>query len=153
MMRGVLAACVAGVVAMTTPAMAEVTHTILGFDDLQGWADDDHQAALSVFLNTCGDMNDPDWKGICAVAARQTNAKTFFELFFRPVLIEDGTEMLFTGYYEPELNGSRTRAMAVRGSHAATSKNKRCWTVAALRLPGSTIRPTFFSCMCRDRGG
>jgi len=109
MMRGVLAACVAGVVAMTTPAMAEVTHTILGFDDLQGWADDDHQAALSVFLNTCGDMNDPDWKGICAVAARQTNAKTFFELFFRPVLIEDGTEMLFTGYYEPELNGSRTR--------------------------------------------
>jgi len=89
--------------------MAEVTHTILGFDDLQGWADDDHQAALSVFLNTCGDMNDPDWKGICAVAARQTNAKTFFELFFRPVLIEDGTEMLFTGYYEPELNGSRTR--------------------------------------------
>jgi membrane-bound lytic murein transglycosylase A len=28
-------------------------------------------------------------------------------LFFRPVLIEDDTSALFTGYFEPELNGSR----------------------------------------------
>ncbi|WP_226780000.1 murein transglycosylase A [Oceaniglobus trochenteri] len=94
---------------MTTPAASEVTHTILSFDDLNGWAEDDHEAALSVFLDTCGDMPDPDWRGVCAVARHQTNAKTFFELFFRPVLIEDGQDMLFTGYFEPELRGSRTR--------------------------------------------
>jgi membrane-bound lytic murein transglycosylase A len=34
-------------------------------------------------------------------------ARTFFELFFRPVLIEDGQPALFTGYFEPELDGSR----------------------------------------------
>jgi len=109
MMRGVLAACVAGVVAMTTPAASEVTHTILSFDELRGWTEDDHQGALSVFLNTCRDMRDPDWKGVCAVATQQTSARTFFELFFRPVLIEDGRDMLFTGYFEPELKGSRIR--------------------------------------------
>jgi len=109
MMRGLLAACVAGLLAMTAPAAAETRHTILSFDDLRSWADDDHQAALSVFLNTCRDMRDPDWQGVCAVAAQQTNARTFFELFFRPVLIEDGRDMLFTGYFEPELSGSRSR--------------------------------------------
>ncbi len=31
----------------------------------------------------------------------------FFELFFRPVLIEDGQAPLFTGYFEPELEGDR----------------------------------------------
>ena len=36
--------------------------------------------------------------------------KGFFEAFFQPVLIEDGEEMLFTGYYEPELEGARTRS-------------------------------------------
>ena len=35
---------------------------------------------------------------------------SFFELFFRPVLIEDGEDALFTGYFEPELDGSRTRS-------------------------------------------
>nr|WP_108483909.1 MltA domain-containing protein [Oceaniglobus ichthyenteri] len=92
---------------MTGPAASDAAHKILSFDDLKGWADDDHQAALDVFLNTCRDMRDPEWRGVCNFAKQQTNARTFFELFFRPVLIEDGQPMLFTGYYEPELNGSR----------------------------------------------
>ena len=108
-MRGLWAACCVGLLAMTSPAASDVTHTILSFEDLRGWHDDDHQAALSVFLNTCGDMRDPDWQGVCKIAREQTNAKTFFELFFRPVLIEDGEPMLFTGYYEPELRGARNQ--------------------------------------------
>ncbi len=84
----------------------DTTHTILRFDDLNGWDADDHAAALDVFLNTCPDMRDPDWQSLCALAQQKPDAKSFFELFFRPVLIENGTRSLFTGYFEPELTGS-----------------------------------------------
>ncbi len=94
---------------MTGSAMAQPTYTLLGFEDLQGWAADDHQAALTVFRDTCGDINDKEWEGLCAFAADVTDAKAFFELFFEPVLIEDGEDMLFTGYYEPEIPGSLTQ--------------------------------------------
>ena len=90
-------------------AAGEVTHTVLKFSDLDGWSDDDHDAALTVFRNTCRDMRGPDWLPLCAMAKTQTNARTFFELFFRPVLIQDGADALFTGYFEPELNGARHR--------------------------------------------
>ncbi|WP_254919060.1 murein transglycosylase A [Oceanicola sp. 22II-s10i] len=87
----------------------EITRRILDFAQLDGWANDDHTSALAVFLNTCQDMKDPDWRAICAAAGHQKpeSARAFFELFFRPVLIEDGSPMLFTGYFEPELDGSR----------------------------------------------
>lgn len=90
-------------------SMANPTYQLLQFDDLSGWADDDHQTAMDVFLNTCGDMKDPNWASLCAVAATGQDAKSFFERFFTPVLIEDGAEALFTGYFEPELRGSLTR--------------------------------------------
>ncbi|MEJ6396608.1 murein transglycosylase A [Yoonia sp. 208BN28-4] len=89
--------------------MAETTYTLLQFDELEGWADDDHQAALSVFLNTCRDLNDPEWENLCAFAGDAPNPRDFFELFFQPILIEDGQDMLFTGYYEPELRGALTQ--------------------------------------------
>lgn len=89
--------------------MADMTYTLLKFDELNGWADDDHQAALSVFLNTCGDLAEPEWVSLCRFARDSPNARDFFELFFQPVLIEDGNDMLFTGYYEPELRGALTQ--------------------------------------------
>lgn len=100
------------VAVMTTSASAEVTRSILSYDDLNGWAADDHGAALSVFLNTCGDLDDPDWQALCGVARtyKPDAARSFFELFFRPVLVEDGKDGLFTGYFEPELDGSKTRS-------------------------------------------
>ena len=89
---------------------AETTHSLLDFDALDGWAFDDHDAALTVFAETCGDIDDPDWRPICAAARQQKGgARAFFELFFRPVMIEDGAPALFTGYFEPELDGSRRR--------------------------------------------
>ncbi|MGH1330082.1 MAG: murein transglycosylase A [Paracoccaceae bacterium] len=88
----------------------ELKVSVLGFEDLNGWAEDDHQAALDVFLETCMDMKSADWRAICALAGSQPSARAFFELFFRPVLIEDGAEALFTGYFEPELSGSRYRS-------------------------------------------
>nr|WP_321249892.1 murein transglycosylase A [uncultured Ruegeria sp.] len=101
-----------GAMTAASAAGAEATRSILSFDDLDGWAADDHGAALSVFLNTCNDLNDPDWRALCGVAQTYSPdaARAFFELFFRPVLVEDGKEALFTGYFEPELDGSRTRS-------------------------------------------
>ncbi len=88
-----------------------VTYTVASFDDLDGWAADDHAAAFNTFLNTCADFDDPDWKSLCAVARTHSpeTARSFFELFFRPVLVQDGKDGLFTGYFEPELEGSRVR--------------------------------------------
>lgn len=97
-------------------ARAEVTYEILRFDQLDGWEKDDHAAALRAFLVTCPDLDAPDWQTICALAQQiePDAAQQFFELFFRPVLVRDGAETLFTGYYEPELNGSRTRTERFR---------------------------------------
>lgn len=105
MTRLVRALAVLGLIMTGQPAASETQYSILKFSDLKGWAEDDHRAALATFLNTCRDMDDPDWRSLCALAADQTDAKAFFELFFRPVLIEDGSPALFTGYFEPELDG------------------------------------------------
>ncbi len=98
-----------------TPAQAtDVTYDVLDFDQLDGWADDDHAAALKVFLNTCRDMKDPDWRALCKYANADPEPRQFFELFFRPVLIDDGQDALFTGYFEPELEGDRYRSSRYR---------------------------------------
>jgi len=89
------------------PAGADATHRILAFDELRGWADDDHAAALAAFLETCPDLEDAEWKALCALAAQAPSARPFFELLFRPVLIGGEATALFTGYFEPELDGSR----------------------------------------------
>ncbi|MCY4336901.1 MAG: MltA domain-containing protein [Litoreibacter sp.] len=91
------------------PGFAQPEYQIIDFAELEGWAEDDHQAALSVFLDTCTDIDDPEWQSLCALATSQPDAKTYFELFFRPVVINPNETALFTGYYEPELQGSRFR--------------------------------------------
>lgn len=91
------------------PNEPETQYSILGFEDLNGWADDDHASALTVFKNTCADLDEPDWASLCALAFDAKDARQFFELFFRPMLITDDKEPLFTGYFEPELSGSPVR--------------------------------------------
>lgn len=106
----------AGAMMAASHALAETTYEVFRFSDLAGWDDDNHDAALTAFLNTCTDLNDPDWNSLCAVAQSQgpESAKAFFELFFRPVKISDGNAALFTGYFEPELDGSRHRTARFR---------------------------------------
>ncbi|WP_245824448.1 murein transglycosylase A [Pseudoruegeria aquimaris] len=94
---------------MTPLVQAEgVDYTLLSFEDLHGWAEDDHEQALEAFLETCGDLKDPAWAPLCEVARTRPGARSFFELFFRPVMMRDGNPPLFTGYFEPELDGSLT---------------------------------------------
>ena len=100
---------VAGLTMSLSTADASDGFEILNFSDLNGWEDDDHAAALEVFRETCQDIDDPEWSSLCGFATSQPSAKSFFELFFRPVLIGGEEQALFTGYYEPELRGSRFR--------------------------------------------
>jgi membrane-bound lytic murein transglycosylase A len=107
-MRGALR--ILGVVAAMTAAPAHAE--MLEFDALDGWYDDSHAEALVAFLRTCDLIDEPDWRPICAVAADvpqdDTSARSFFELFFRPVVVGK-PPALFTGYFEPELDGSPVR--------------------------------------------
>ena len=115
MKRFLLATITAGLVMTEAASAAEETEIrILEFSELDGWEKDNHAEALAVFLNTCSDMKSPDWKGLCRAARDQTNAKAFFELFFRPVQITDGKPALFTGYFEPELDGDLYRSERFR---------------------------------------
>lgn len=101
--------------ALAMPVSAkETSHTVLSFADLEGWQDDDHRLALDAFLETCGDLDQNVWGPICAMATSHPNPRLFFELLFRPVLIENGEPALFTGYFEPELRGARHRTMQFR---------------------------------------
>ncbi|WP_412551331.1 murein transglycosylase A [Shimia sp. MIT910701] len=109
MIRAFRAALAAVFVMAGGAAMSETHMKILSFDDLDGWAADDHEAARQVFLNTCVDFDAPDWQTLCAAATGIEDARKFFELLFRPVLIEEKDKSaLFTGYFEPELDGSLT---------------------------------------------
>lgn len=108
-MRRVLRSLVLVLVLMTPgPLAAQVAE----FAELDGWDTDDHAAALATFRDTCDLLTDPDWTPICRVAADIPDdakaARSFFELFFKPVLI-GLPPALFTGYYEPELQGSPVR--------------------------------------------
>ncbi|MGB1208479.1 MAG: murein transglycosylase A [Paracoccaceae bacterium] len=94
-------------VSTMAPAAADpaIRYDIVSFDDLDGWDEDDHDLALSVFRNTCPDMKGADWSSLCTAAFETESARSFFEVFFRPVVMQDGAKPLFTGYFEPELSG------------------------------------------------
>ncbi len=98
------------VVTVSLSSMANADAVLLDWADLNGWRDDDHQLALSVFTETCRDLAEGDWPTICKFASQAESARDFFERFFKPVMITDGEEPLFTGYYEPELIGSRNKS-------------------------------------------
>jgi membrane-bound lytic murein transglycosylase A len=96
------------------------------FATFDGWQAADLKAALVAFNRSCGKLSargDADafgggaaygtvgeWRGACNAAQGARDARQFFEAWFEPALASNrGEEIgLFTGYYEPELNGSRT---------------------------------------------
>ena len=104
-----LGAALAVAAAVTVSGAEASGAKLISWDELDGWAADDHGAALAFCLNTCGDMDGADWAGLCALARSGPDPRGFFEMFFRPILIEDDEPALFTGYFEPELEGSRSR--------------------------------------------
>lgn len=107
--RRLAAAAIGAAMSISASADSEPFHHVIKFSDLDGWESDDHSAALEVFRSTCIDLKGPEWTSLCALATSEPEAKQFFELFFRPVVISPDETALFTGYFEPELNGSRFR--------------------------------------------
>jgi membrane-bound lytic murein transglycosylase A len=100
------------------------------FSKLDRWAADDHAAAFATFRKSCDALLKrrgkiaafaEDLRGVCAAAkdvklpadkdAAKDIARKFFEEHFRPVRVSKLGERdgLLTGYYEPIVDGSRTR--------------------------------------------
>ena len=104
-----------GIIALAVGLMAAASARaeMLDFEALDGWREDNHAEALVTFLRTCDLIDAPDWRPVCAVAADvpqdDTSARSFFELFFKPVVVGN-PPALFTGYFEPELDGSTVRS-------------------------------------------
>ena len=93
------------------------------FKELPGWPDDDHAAALAAFRLSAQEIlsqgsgfsravthggRSEHWRDLCSDALPPQPARQFFETHFQPVRVEDDArpDGLFTGYYEPETEGS-----------------------------------------------
>lgn len=97
------------------------------FADLPGWQSANQAAALDAFRRSCTALatksdSEPmgtyggtlgDWRQACAAAKSTASgkAKAFFEFWFTPVAVTAGrvSEGRFTGYYEPQIKGSRDK--------------------------------------------
>lgn len=106
------------------------------FDDLEGWRADDPSGAVAALLRSCRVLlgrppaetleirgiagTAGAWRPACEAASRvpagPDAARAFFETHFQPFAASnDGDpEGLFTGYYEPQLLGSRKRSERYR---------------------------------------
>lgn len=104
-----------------------MTATPVSFSSVPGWNRDNPTQALVAFRKSCGAMmkRSPDagvaptamggriadWQPACRAANGSVNAARFFEAYFQPyhVTTPMGNNGLYTGYYEAQLYGSRTR--------------------------------------------
>jgi len=99
---------------LVTPSMVAAR-----FADLPGWDDDDTREAWPALLRTCAALRTrAEWAAACADAPRVDAAdklavRKYFADHFTPWRLRNadaGTAGLATGYYEPLLTASRTRA-------------------------------------------
>lgn len=97
----------------------------VSFADIPGWATSDHGAALEAFRRSCAEIRKTGaafqrivtyggerrhWQHACSEAGIADNPRRFFETHFVPLKVHDDRrpEGLFTGYFEPEVEGSLT---------------------------------------------
>ena len=119
---GLLSACAGGGAAENKVGMVPIS-----FNEIAGWTDDKQDEALAAFRRSCPKLiatpeskivtgggqktiAPGEWKQICDSAAAVKAgdgraARRFFEENFRPLVVQ--TRGNFTGYFEPELRGSR----------------------------------------------
>lgn len=94
----------------------------VSYNDLPGWSFDNHEEAFTTFSKSCDKIRSqpssinkagisPDWQYICSRIPDTKNARIFFESNFIPYAasFKNDTKPLFTGYFEIELKGSRTK--------------------------------------------
>ena len=135
---------------LLTPAAAETIEAKLqriAFRDLPGWHGDSASQALPALLSSCkilkakpataavgpGGMAGAagDWRAPCRALAATSSDEALrqaIETWFVPFAVADadGAEGLFTGYYEPELHGSRKQTRKLhRAALSATAGSGR----------------------------
>jgi len=98
----------------------------VSFSAIDGWAEDDHAQALAAFRRSCpwsvsaaerhGTAQRQALAWVCQRAlalpksVEQDDAREFFETYFTAYRVRPQTDrQLVTGYYEPEIQGSRTK--------------------------------------------
>ena len=100
------------------PKPAEPALQAAHYADLPGWNEDDPLPAFQAFVRQCASLQKQAlWRSTCASATALDNPdaaaiRTWFETQLRPwqLVNPDGNRTgLITGYYEPILQGSRTR--------------------------------------------
>ena len=86
------------------------------WEDVEGWEQDNPEYALDAFLKSCSAVGQrQEWQEVCAEAAllagqEVPDVRGFFERFFTPYQLTDTNHDpvgLATGYYIPDLRGSR----------------------------------------------
>ncbi len=86
------------------------------WSQVEGWDQDDPALALEAFLNSCLSLRrHQEWKGVCEeaeslTAVSEKETRDFFEKRFLPYqMLDTGNDPvgLVTGYYLPDLHGSR----------------------------------------------
>ena len=114
----------------------EIDFTPIAYEKLQGWRSDNPLSAALAFSRSCEKLlRRPgqsqigkhelygiadDWRMACDAAldldetSTAADARRFFEAWFQPFAVTaDGeADGLFTGYYEPQLRGSKSRSAA-----------------------------------------
>ena len=118
--------------ALEKPMPESMTLKAVKYTDLPGWVDDKHDEAIPSFLKSCerfltlpeekdlGTANlvvkAGDWWDACLAAKLGGGqGRAFFERHFDPYLAassDKGESGLFTGYFEAELRGSKTKSDA-----------------------------------------
>jgi membrane-bound lytic murein transglycosylase A len=112
-----LAAIVAAIALLVWKCEVDDQTTIrlrpVSFAEIEGWAEDDHAAALRAFIKSAhadDELPYGDAAILLGPGASRAAARRFFEDLYTPYVVEDrGKGGLVTGYYEPEVNGSRER--------------------------------------------
>ena len=121
-----VAACAEEAKPPKAPEAPALSLTPVAFADLPGWGEDDAAGALAAFRLSCDRWSRlPDdrsvggqdgfagtvaaWRDVCEAAAEASDARGFFADRFAPFAVADRGEAegLFTGYFEPVLDGSR----------------------------------------------
>ncbi|WP_128891114.1 murein transglycosylase A [Erythrobacter sp. HKB08] len=141
----VLAACtvIPKSTAPVTPPVAASSALLLGVAsagsiNALGMEREDAQTGLASFRESCryaesredrsGLTTPEDWQAVCGAARSFSgDPRNFFAAYFEPVRVGTG-EAFATGYFEPEIRGSRTRRPGFDAPvYGMPSDLERCW--------------------------
>jgi len=119
---------------ITIKGKGNVKLTQVDFEQFSKWQETNHRMALMAFTQSCsrlakmpqnrliggqiGEITAGDFRDVCEIAnvvkgMSDAQIKNFFENWFKPFLVatrNGESKGLFTGYYEAELRGSKTKS-------------------------------------------